>query len=126
PARRHGDCIMKLSLALGAALGLALALVLGAHYGFAEIASGVRAAGWGILAVTAFHLLQIVFSALAWQALLESHLAPRLITFIGVRWIREGVNNLLPVAQIGGELVGARLLRQRGVPLAAGGARAAV
>jgi len=113
---------MKLSLALGAALGLALALALGTHYGFAEIASGVRAAGWGILAVTAFHLLQIVFSALAWQGLIESHLTPRLITFIGVRWIREAVNNLLPVAQIGGELVGARLLRLRGVPLAAGAA----
>ena len=34
-----------------------------------------------------------------------------------LRWIREGVNNLLPVAQIGGEFVAARLLRRRGVPL---------
>ena len=31
-----------------------------------------------------------------------------------LRWIREGVNNLLPVAQIGGEVVAARLLRRRG------------
>ncbi len=35
-----------------------------------------------------------------------------------LRWIREGVNNLLPVAQIGGEFVAARLLQRRGVPLA--------
>ena len=36
-----------------------------------------------------------------------------------LRWIREGVNNLLPVAQIGGEFVASRLLqRRRGLPLA--------
>lgn len=37
---------MKLSLALG----LALAFALGSYFGFAEIASGLRNAGWGMLA----------------------------------------------------------------------------
>ncbi len=37
---------------------------------------------------------------------------------MALRWIREGVNNLLPVAQIGGEVVAARLLRRWGVNLA--------
>jgi putative membrane protein len=113
---------MKLSLALG----LALALALGAYFGFAEIADGLRSAGWGMLAVIAFHPVQIIFSALAWQALVPTSPVPRLIAFMGLRWIREGVNNLLPVAQIGGELVGARLLRRAGVPLAAGGASVTV
>jgi putative membrane protein len=36
------------------------------------------------------------------------------------------VNNLLPVAQIGGEVIGARLLRRQGVPLAAAGASVTV
>ena len=117
---------MKLSLALGAAFGLALMLALGGHYGFAEIAGGLRAAGWGVLAVIALHPLQIIFSALGWQALLLRQPVPRLIVFVNLRWIREAVNNLLPVAQIGGEFVGARLLRQRGVPLAAGGASVTV
>ena len=35
-----------------------------------------------------------------------------------LRWIREAVNNLLPLAQIGGEFVVARLLQRRGVRLA--------
>ena len=109
---------MKLSLALG----LALALALGAYFGFAEIASGLRSAGWGILAVIAFHPLQMIFSALAWQALLPTPQVPGLIVVMRLRWMREGVNNLLPVAQIGGEVVAARLLRHAGVPLAAGGA----
>jgi putative membrane protein len=34
-----------------------------------------------------------------------------------IRWIREAVNNLLPVAQIGGEVVAARLLRREGASL---------
>jgi putative membrane protein len=117
---------MRLSLALGAAGGLALALALAGYYGFAEIASGLGSAGWGVLAVIAFHPLQMLFSSRAWQALVPPPPPSRLITFIHVRWIREAVNNLLPVAQIGGEFVGARLLRQGGVPLGAAGASVTV
>jgi putative membrane protein len=39
-----------------------------------------------------------------------------------MRWISESVNALLPVAQVGGELVRARLLATRGVPGAVAGA----
>jgi hypothetical protein len=35
--------------------------------------------------------------------------------FMVLRWIREATNNLLPVAQIGGEVVGAHLLSLFGV-----------
>jgi putative membrane protein len=111
---------------LSLAFGLALALALGAYFGLSEIAGGILDAGWGVLAVVAFHPVQMIFSALAWQALLPARPAPGLIAFTGLRWIREGVNNLLPVAQIGGEVVGARLLRRHGVPLAAGGASVTV
>jgi len=117
---------MRLSLGLGGAVGLAIALALGGYYGFAEIAGGLGSAGWGVLAVIAFHPLQMIFSSLAWQALLPPPPRLRLSTFIGLRWIREAVNNLLPVAQIGGEFVGARLLRQGGVPLGVAGASVTV
>jgi putative membrane protein len=40
--------------------------------------------------------------------------------------IREAVNNLLPVAGIGGEVVGARLLARHGMPLGLAGATATV
>lgn len=108
------------------ALGLVLTLGLAGYFGFAEIVSGVRGAGWGVLAVIAFHPVQMVFSALGWQVLVRAPPAPGLIAFTGLRWIREGVNNLLPVAQIGGEVVGARLLRRHGVSFAAGGASVTV
>jgi len=112
----------KLSLAFG----LALALALGAYFGFAEIASGLRSAGWGVLAVIAFHPLQMIFSALAWQALLPTPPVLGLIVFMRLRWIREGVNSLLPMALMGGEVVAVRLLRHAGVPLAAGAASVTV
>ena len=70
----------------------------------------------------AFHPLQMIFSALAWRSLAPTHPAPRLIIVVALRWIREAVNNLLPMAQIGGEFVGAWLLRQGGAPLTAAGA----
>jgi putative membrane protein len=111
---------------LSLALGLGLALALGGYFGFAEIAGGIQHAGWGVLAVIAFHPAQMIFSALAWQGLLPAAAAPGLIAVVSLRWIREGVNNLLPVAQIGGEVIGARLLRRQGVPLAAAGASVTV
>ncbi len=111
---------MKLSVLIAGLAGLALAAWLLASYGLGRILDLVGQAGWvGIMAVIAFHLLQVVFSAAAWRTIAGP--MPRRPTLGGywvLRWIREAVNNLLPVAQIGGEFVAARLLRRRAVPLA--------
>ena len=105
---------------LATIIGIAIAAWLLASAGWSEIWTLLINAGWGIAAVIAFHAIQVLFSALAWQAI-AGPLAPQpsLSAFMALRWIREGVNNLLPVAQIGGEVVAARLLRRRGVNLAA-------
>ncbi|MDQ2695645.1 MAG: lysylphosphatidylglycerol synthase domain-containing protein, partial [Pseudomonadota bacterium] len=79
-------------------------------------------AGWGLLAVALYHLLPMTFDTLAWRALLPATQRPSLAFLLGARWVREAVDNLLPVAQIGGELVGLRLLLRRGVAGAAAGA----
>lgn len=113
---------MTLPLAIGTALGFGLVLALAAYYGLAEIGGALAGAGWGILALLLFHLVQMLCSALGWRALLPATTRPRLASFLGLRWIREAVNNLLPVAQIGGEVVAARLLRRAGVPLPVAGA----
>ena len=75
--------------------------------------------GWfGMLVIILFHLPQMLCSALGWRVIAgPGELRPR--TWLLLRWIREAVNNLLPLAQIGGEFVVARLLRRRGVPLGA-------
>ena len=111
---------MKLTVGIGILAGLALTAWLLASFSLAEVARLLLQAGWaGIGAVVLFHAVQILFSALAWQAIAPpSPIQPSLPGFMLLRWIREGVNNLLPVAQIGGEVVAARLLRRRGVALA--------
>ena len=66
----------------------------------------------------------MLFSALGWQVIAgpggrpSGNPGPALRVYLLLRWIREAVNNLLPLAQIGGEIVVARLLQKRGVQLA--------
>jgi len=113
---------MRLGLTIAAALGLAMAAALIWWTGSAEIAGAVAQVGWGLTAIIGFHFVQLVASSRAWQTLIAVPGARGLGWVMVARWIREAVNNLLFVAQIGGEFVGARLLHVTGVPL---GARAA-
>ena len=110
---------MKWSAIVGTAIGIGVSAWLLQAYGIERILTLLGDAGWfGIAAVIAFHCVQILFSAAAWRAIADAS-APRpsLSEFVLLRWIREGLNNLLPVAQIGGEVVAARLLHRRGVKL---------
>ena len=111
---------MKLGAIIGGLCGLALAAWLLHSYGIGRILDLLGHAGWfGLGAVIAFHLVQIVFSAAAWRVIAGATVPrPGWGEFVALRWIRESVNNLLPVAQIGGEFVASRLLARRGVPLA--------
>ena len=111
---------MKIGGLIGIIIGLGLSAWLLESYGFSRILDLLRHAGWfGILVVIAFHLVQLLYSAMAWRAIASgASPRPELRTYITMRWIREGVNNLLPVAQIGGEVDAARLLQRRAVPLA--------
>lgn len=110
---------MRWAAALGTAAGLGIAVWLLASFGLHTVLDLLARAGWGMLAVVLFHAVQVLFSALAWRTIAgPAPPRPSLAAFMVLRWIREGVNNLLPVAQIGGEVVAARLLRRRGVNLA--------
>jgi putative membrane protein len=111
---------MKFSAVAGTAVGIALSAWLLETYGVERILGLLGDAGaTGMIAVIAFHFVQILFSAAAWRVILgKTEMRPTLRQYMVLRWIREGVNNLLPVAQIGGEFVAARLLHRRGVKLA--------
>ncbi len=104
---------------LGFVAGVALTAWLLASYDVGRILDLVGHAGLlGIGAVVLAHLTQVLSSGSAWHAITP---VPRLGLrgFVVLRWIREGVNNLLPVAQVGGQVVTAWLMQRRGVPLAA-------
>ena len=124
-AEFHGRT-WTLQAVLGGAVGLALAALLVALNGGADIFQALLQAGWGILAVIAIHPWQTLLAGLAWRALLPGDSVPGGLAFGLWRWIREAVNALLPVAQIGGEVVGARLMALRGVALNAAVAATAV
>ncbi len=104
-----------------AAGSVALVWVL-SSVGLAVVARDVALAGWALPGMAGVHAVQLYLSAIAWRFSLGGAGLPALAIF-RVRWIREGVNSLLPVAQIGGPVVGARLLVRRGVapPLAVAG-----
>ena len=79
---------------------------------------------WLVPALMGLSLAQLFLSAIAWGILLPTR--PRLARLYKLRIIREGIDSLLPVAQIGGEIVGAQLLARNGVPAAVAGASVVV
>jgi putative membrane protein len=105
---------MKLGLVT---IGLGGALVIGlvAWFGVHSIGREVLEAGWVIPLTSALLAFQLFLSAAAWRIVMGVE-RPRLGRYVRIRWIREAVNSLLPVAQLGGNLVGIRMLMQRGLP----------
>ena len=111
---------MRIAL-LAVALGGAALIGLVAWFGARAIGHEVLEAGWAIPATLGLHLFQLYLSAIAWRISVGLR-RPRMLVYFRLRWIREAVNALLPVAQMGGNLVGIRMLAQRGVPGAVAGA----
>ncbi len=111
-------------LASAALFGLALFLGI-ADLGFRRIWDEVVGVGIGVPAIILVHIAQIAFCCLAWSALLseiDRVRRPSIPQLFVLRWMRESIDSLLPVAQVGGELAAARLLAGRGVTLAVSGA----
>ena len=105
---------MKLGL-LAVTVGGAVAIGLVGWFGVRSIGHEVLAAIWVVPITSALLGFQLYLSAAAWRIVMgESR--PRLGRYLRIRWIREAVNSLLPVAQLGGNLVGIRMLAQRGLP----------
>jgi putative membrane protein len=95
-------------------LGLFAVTALIAWQGAGVIGEAVLGVGYGIFAVVGFHFVPIVLAALAWWVLFAAGVPASIPFFIVARWVREGVNTLLPVAQVGGDVIGARIMIQKG------------
>jgi putative membrane protein len=75
-------------------------------------------AGWGLLLVALFHLLPLVIDAVAICVLFEpGHAQAPLRDSLQARWIGESANSLMPAGQLGGPVLMARHLAQRGLPM---------
>jgi putative membrane protein len=104
---------MSGTLRLGMLLGLALMAALIAREGIEAILAALQLAGWRILWLVPLHALPLLLDVLGWRALLAARAGVPVL--LGIAAVREAVNRLLPVANIGGELVGIRLLTRCGV-----------
>jgi putative membrane protein len=107
---------LRILLGLFTIGGLLLAGFLTVKQGLSSVGAVLATAGWGLLVVTAFHLLQVLMSGYGWRNALAPSVDVPVSKLSKLRWIREAINSTLPVAQIGGEVVGARLLAIDGIP----------
>jgi putative membrane protein len=101
---------MPKPLVIAALIGLALAIVLIGVFGAGSVWSAFMAVGWGAVLVALVRAVETSGAGVAWAWLLPQDKRPPLRIFALLRWIREAINCLLPVAQVGGDLIGARLL----------------
>jgi putative membrane protein len=84
--------------------------------GAGEVASAMLVLGWRLAPITLYHLLPLSFDALSWRRLVPASSRPGFLDALWIRWIRESINSLLPVAGVGGDIAAARLANKRGVP----------
>lgn len=94
-------------------LGLLVVLVLVVREGVQSIASLLAQAGWVLLLLVPLHTLPLLLDVMGWRVLIPAR--THLPTLFLIASIREAINRLLPVANIGGELIGIQLLTRQGI-----------
>jgi putative membrane protein len=108
--------IIRIPLIIAGLLGFLVVVLLIIGSGAADVAHAMLVVGWWLVPITLFHLVPLTLSALSWRELLPASSRPDAITVIWIRWIRESINSLLPVAGVGGDVASVRLAHLQGVP----------
>jgi putative membrane protein len=115
---KQGGHGIPTSLIIAALFGFTLFVCLIVGSGASDVAHAMLVVGWGLLPITMFHFVPLFISALSWRELLPLSSRPDIVSVTWIRWIRESINALLPVAGVGGDFASARLAHLRGVPSA--------
>ena len=101
---------MKTLTYAGLLIGLTVLAVLLAWRGLEEVGGILLSSGWILLVLPLAWLPALFVNSVGWRFLFEPGKAPRFRLIVAAQWIGRSVNVLLPVAQLGGEVVRARLL----------------
>lgn len=107
----------RLAYVVGLIGGL-LVIALIAHTGYQAVLSALAIGGWNLLWLVPYHLCPVGLDALGWRVLIarrDPAGRARLGMLTWIALVREAVSRLLPVASVGGEIAGIRLLILRGV-----------
>jgi putative membrane protein len=100
--------------------GVALFIVLLIREGAGQVGAAIARAGWGLLGITLYHLLQTLSDAAGWLVLIPKEHRVSLIKSVFLHWIGEPINSLLPTGRVGGDIVITRLAAIWGVPVKTG------
>jgi putative membrane protein len=101
---------MRIALLLYMTLGFAVTVWLVIDNGPSTIWKSIATAGWGLSFVVMIRAVIIIINGFVWSRLIVPVAKVPTYIFLLSRWIREATNVLLPVANIGGEVVGAHVL----------------
>lgn len=104
---------MRMLARIGLILGIAATISLIAGSGAASVVALLARAGWWLPWLVPLHVLPLLLDVTGWRALILTPSRPRRLFLIAS--IREAVNRLLPVANIGGDVIGVHLLIRQGV-----------
>jgi putative membrane protein len=100
------------------ALSIGVLLFIGvlASQGLPAVVATLALAGWGLLLVALFHVLPLALDAAGIRVLFEAGAARgSMRDALLTRWAGESANSLMPAGQIGGPVLMARHLAQRGM-----------
>jgi putative membrane protein len=116
---------MKTPAYIGAVLGVVALVIVAVHADLPAMLRTLSSGGAAILWLVPYRALFFLLYALGWAALLESSDPTAHLGLGYVFWattVRDAVDRLLPVASMGGSVVGVRILQWRGISGAAAGA----
>jgi putative membrane protein len=106
--------MMKWAMRIALILGTTLCVVLVLREGLGPILALLAAAGWTLLWLVPLHALPLALDVQGWRTLLRAAGVAASLSSPGrlfvIASVREAVNRLLPVANVGGEIVGIRML----------------
>src|SRR5262245_3194738 len=96
-------------------LGLAVLVGLTIWYGADLVVRAIIDSGWAVLLVIVARVVAVAGAGAGWWLLFPPDARPSAGLCVLLRFVREGANALLPMAQIGGDFIGARCLALKGV-----------
>lgn len=106
----------KIAPLVALALGLAVTAWLISAASLSAVLDGFAKVGWGAMALVAVRAATIATNGVAWARLLAHLTKIPIGIFMLLRWMRDAIDALLPVAGIGGGLISARTLTLWRVP----------
>jgi putative membrane protein len=95
-------------------IGALVVVALTVWFGAGLVGQAIVSAGWATAIVVVVRAVSAAGAGVGWWFLFPRELRPSLWLCTLLRFVREGANALLPLAQIGGDFIGARCLAMRG------------